>query len=108
MQRREFVTSVGLLGTAMATGMARPVGANEKVGIALIGARNMGWNDLASAMHTGGARVVAIADVDKEILERCAGNCEKKFKAKPDLYSDYRKVLERKDVDAVIIGTPDH
>ena len=108
MQRREFVTSVGLLGTAMATGMARPVGANEKVGIALIGARNMGWNDLASAMHTGGARVVAIADVDKEILERRAGDCEKKFKAKPDLYSDYRKVLERKDVDAVIIGTPDH
>lgn len=108
MQRRKFVTSIGLAGTAMATGMARPIGANEKVGVALIGARNMGWNDLASAMHTGGARVVAIADVDKEILERRAGDCEKKFKTKPDLYSDYRKVLERKDVDAVIIGTPDH
>ena len=108
MQRREFVSSIGVLGTAMATGVARPIGANEKVGIALIGARNMGWNNLASAMHTGGAKVVAIADVDKEILERRAGDCEKKFNTKPDLYTDYRKVLERKDVDAVIIGTPDH
>lgn len=108
MQRRKFVSSIGVLGTAMATGVARPIGANEKVGIALIGARNMGWNDLASAMHTGGAKVVAIADVDKEILERRAGDCEKKFNTKPDLYTDYRKVLERKDVDAVIIGTPDH
>ena len=64
MQRRKFVSSIGVLGTAMATGVARPIGANEKVGIALIGARNMGWNDLASAMHTGGAKVVAIVDVD--------------------------------------------
>lgn len=108
MQRRKFVTSIGLAGTAMATGIARPIGANEKVGVALLGARNMGWSDLLAAMHTNNARLVAIADVDKKILERRAGEFEKRFKVKPNLYSDYRKILERKDVDAVIIGTPDH
>ena len=96
MQRRKFVSSIGVLGTAMATGVARPIGANEKVGIALIGARNMGWNDLASAMHTGGAKVVAIADVDKEILERRAGDCEKKFNTKPDLYTTTGRFLKGK------------
>lgn len=68
----------------------------------------MGWNDLSSAMATKGARLVAIADVDKNILEKRGAEAAKKFGSKPALYSDYRKVLERKDVDAVIIGTPDH
>lgn len=109
MDRRKFLASAGAVAVSVAAGSARAaIGANDKIGLAAIGVRNMGWADLSSAMATNGAQLVAIADVDKGILERRGAEAAKKFGSKPALYSDYRKVLERKDVDAVIIGTPDH
>lgn len=48
--------------------------------------------------------VVAIADVDRQIAEKA----REQFGGKADLYEDYRQLLDRPDVDAVMIGTPDH
>ena len=48
--------------------------------------------------------IVAICDVDRDIAEKA----KQQFGGKADLYEDYRALLERKDIDAVTIGSPDH
>jgi predicted dehydrogenase len=51
---------------------------------------------------------MALCDVDSNVLQSRAAELEKKSGKKPTLYSDYRKLLENRDIDAIIIGTPDH
>jgi predicted dehydrogenase len=77
-------------------------GANERIGIAVIGPGRQGGGLLASAGKSPLARVVAIADVNLVRARKAA----EKYKA--EVYKDYRKLLERKDVDAVISATPEH
>ncbi len=93
-------------GTAL--GAVRGRTASDRPAFATIGLRNQGWVITNSAIAAG-ADIVALADVDSNILEATAEKIvkEKKLK-KPDTYSDYRKVLEREDIDAVLIATPDH
>ena len=70
----------------------------------------MGWADLASALKVPGVNVVALCDVDKQVLDRRMKDLAglKVDTSRIRVYSDYRKLLEQKDIDAVIIGTPDH
>lgn len=89
-------------------------GPNDKVGVALIGTRNMGYTNVTNFMLQPDVKLVAMCDVDQKLLETRAENVndfaynsELDF-PKPDLLDDFRKVLDRKDVDAVIIATPDH
>lgn len=66
MDRRKFLASAGAFAASVTAGGARAaIGTNDKIGLAAIGVRNMGWADLSSAMATNGAQLVAIADVDK-------------------------------------------
>ena len=80
-------------------------GKNERPRLALIGAGGQGSGDASWASNFGD--FVAVCDVDKNHAER-AQKADRIGKGKADAYEDYRKVLDRKDVDAVIIGTPDH
>ena len=82
--------------------------ANDNVRVALIGCRSMGWADLQAMMQNPGVELVALCDVDRGVLERRTNDAEKNWGRRPDQHGDYRQVLERQDVDAVIIGTPDH
>lgn len=75
-------------------------GANEQVRIGIIGPGRQGSGLLEQAVKIG--RIVAAADVNLPRAEQCAA----KYKAKA--YQDYRKLLDNKDVDAVIVATPDH
>jgi predicted dehydrogenase len=68
----------------------------------------MGWSDLASFMKNEQVECVALCDVDRSILESRAAQVEQIQGKKATLYDDYRKLLEHKDLNAVIIGTPDH
>jgi len=77
-------------------------GANDRIGLAGIGIGRQGSGVLANALKTGQTRFVAIADV---LLPR-AQELATKYDGKA--YQDYRKLLERKDVDAIITATPDH
>ncbi len=81
---------------------------SDKVNVALIGCRNMGFGILRHHLDTGIVNCVALCDVDQNVLKEKAESVKNDFNQSPELYSDYRKVLERKDIDAVIIGTPDH
>jgi len=82
--------------------------ANETINVALIGCRSMGWTNLTSFLTHKEVRCIALCDVDSKILNDRAAELEKDTGIKPSLYGDYRKLLENKDIDAVIIGTPDH
>lgn len=112
MQRKDFLTtSAGLLvGAALPTGLlaadGRRVAPSDRVNIAAIGINGMGWADLTAALKNPAARCVALCDVDRGVLDKRAA--ELATQGKVDTYGDYRKILDRKDVDAVIIGTPDH
>ncbi|MFI5384702.1 MAG: Gfo/Idh/MocA family protein [Fimbriimonadales bacterium] len=119
MTRRELLERVGA--TAMAGAAApllmgmdwpaeRPkqVGANDKVIIGLIGCGGMGASNMRSLMQFPEVEVAAVCDVDENRMPKDIEDVEKKYGRKPEVFHDYRKMLERKDINAVIIGTPDH
>ena len=81
----------------------------EKVTVALIGCRSMGFNDLVSFLKEGNnVECVALCDVHSKVLEDKAAEVEKLTGKRPQVFADFRKVLDNPDIDAVIIGTPDH
>ncbi len=88
--------------TADAQETAKPKSASDRFGIGAIGMHNRGTYITRAAAAFGD--VVAIADVDRQVAEKAKAD----FGGKADLYEDYRKLLERKDVDVVMIGSPDH
>ena len=83
---------------------------SDRLNIGLIGAKGMGWENLLAALKIPGVNVVAICDVDKNVLDGRMGDLGKLNvdAARVKTYGDYRQLLDNKDVDAVIIGTPDH
>ena len=85
-----------------------PFAPSDKVNVALIGCRNMGFGILKHHLDTGMVNCVALCDVDENVLKEKSETVKKDYNQSPELFNDYRKVLERKDIDAVIIGTPDH
>jgi predicted dehydrogenase len=90
--------------TALQDEPAKAVAANDHIQIALIGAGGQGMGDTKSAVQVPGVKLVAVADCYNGRLERS------KELWGDDLFTtrDYNEILARKDIDAVIIGTPDH
>jgi predicted dehydrogenase len=86
----------------------RAVSANDKVTVALIGCNNMGFSNLEDFLKCPGVVCAALCDVDDSVLNNRAADVEKLTGAKPALVKDFRKILDDKSIDAVIIGTPDH
>ena len=88
--------------TADAEERAKPRSANDRFRIGAIGMRYQG-TVIAEKARTHGD-IVAIADVDRHVREQARAS----FGSTPAIYEDYRKLLDRKAVDVVTIGTPDH
>ncbi len=84
------------------------VGANGKINIGAIGINGMGWADLTSLLKIPDTQVVALCDVDENVLNFRKYELAKGGMKAPVTYTDYRKLLENKDIDVVVIGTPDH
>lgn len=80
----------------------------DKIQVALVGGNSMGWSDLESFLKNPEVECVALCDIDRNILNRRTDDIVKMGRPRPKLYVDYRKMLENKDIDIVIIGTPDH
>ena len=86
---------------------AKILGANDTINIGAIGINGMGWSDTKSLLKIPGVQLTAICDVDQNVLnKRKAEMVAEGLKVKT--FSDYRKLLDQKDIDAVIIGSPDH
>lgn len=117
ISRRSFLKSCSL--AAAATGLPawflerelaaapapKQLGPNDRPGIALIGCGGMGKGDAANASRFGD--ILAVCDVDASHVEQAAKQFTKDGKV-PAKYSDFRKVMERDDIHAVLNGTPDH
>jgi predicted dehydrogenase len=105
------VSRRGFLGTVVAGSLAptfvpsRCFGANERVTLGFIGVGGQGKGNLGGFLKH--AQVAAVCDVDSKRLADALGVVEKAG-GKAEGYSDYRKLLDRKDIDAVVISTPDH
>jgi predicted dehydrogenase len=86
------------------------VAPSDQLNVGLIGAHGMGWADLTAALKVPGVNVVALCDVDKNVLDKRMADLSKLNvdSAKVKTYGDYRSLLDNKDIDAVIIATPDH
>lgn len=83
---------------------------SDQLNIGAIGIKGMGWSNVKSALKIPGVNLVAVCDVDKNVIdERLSQLAALNVNASSvKVYDDYRKLLAQKDVDAVIIGTPDH
>jgi predicted dehydrogenase len=87
-------------------GVARsPSNANDRPGIALIGCRGMGRVDARDAGRFGD--ILALCDVDQNHLDAATQEFKKDGKT-PTRYTDFRKVMERDDIDVIVQATPDH
>ena len=68
----------------------------------------MGFADLKAFLAQQGVECAAICDIDQNVLEKRAAETLQITGKKPKILGDFRKLIEIKDIDAVIIGTPDH
>ncbi|MGZ5133896.1 MAG: Gfo/Idh/MocA family protein [Flavitalea sp.] len=83
---------------------------SAQINVGSIGIKGMGWADTTAAMKIPGVNLVAICDIDANVIDQRKADLVKLNIdiSKLKVYSDYRKLLEQKDIDVVIIGTPDH
>ena len=104
--RRQFLATAAAT-LAIPTILPRSVfGANDKVVTGHVGVRNQGTPNLRAFLKL--AAPGAVCDVDRDVLAKAAKILEAAGVKQPATFGDYRKLLDRKDIDAVVISTPDH
>lgn len=114
--RRDFLqmTAAAAGGTAVVTAapalasIGRKASANEQIRVGVVGCNGMGFSNLRSILKISEVSCAALCDVDRNVLEKRAGEVEEMTGSRPALYGDYRQLLDDKNIDAVIVGTPDH
>jgi predicted dehydrogenase len=102
--RRSF-----LAGTAATAALSRSaIGANDRIRLAIIGAGTRGSYVGGVFTDFPDVELVSVCDVYKPTREQQAAKLGEKTQSHPEAVADYRRVLDRKDVDALLITTPDH
>jgi len=84
--------------------MSRIIGANDRVRLGFIGVANRGGQLMTAFLKHEDMEIAALCDVSKSTVDKANARLD----GKADTYGDFRKMLERKDIDAVVIATPDH
>ena len=118
MTRRQLL---GRAGAAAIAGAASPLlmamnspskprstSPNDKIVFGLIGCGGMGAANMRSFMGFPDVEIAAVCDVDEDRMPGDIKSVTDKYGRAPEVFRDYRKMLERKDIDAIIVGSPDH
>jgi predicted dehydrogenase len=111
MNRREFLKSTAAAGLALSgVGLSGAADNGKPIRAGLIGTGWYGKSDLFRLIQVAPVEVVSLCDVDSKMLADAADTVaeRQKSKKKPRTYGDYRKMLAEKDLDVVLVGTPDH
>jgi predicted dehydrogenase len=111
MQRRQFIKQSALtaLGLYFLPGLAQKVAASDRLRIAIVGLGGMGNQHLQWFAALPEVEVVALCDVDKDHLDKALKTLSTlQPGSKAAGYTDFRRVLDRKDIDAISCATPDH
>jgi predicted dehydrogenase len=112
--RRDFldglaVSAAGLAVASTAKSYSRILGANDRLNFAVIGLNGRGYAHLASLKaNKDAARISHVCDVESNILKKFADSTKQEMGDAPAAEKDFRKILDRKEVDAISIATPDH
>ena len=112
--RREFldtlaVGSAGLAIASTAKSYGQIMGANDRLNFAVIGLHSRAYAHLSALKaNKDAARVTYVCDVDRHTMEKFAGDTERELGYAPATDQDFRNILQKKDVDAITIATPDH
>ncbi len=110
INRRSFLKNSALAATALsftAKSWSQVPGANEDIRVAVVGFNGRGESHISGFKKQKGARLVALCDVDSRVLQRGVGALAKE-EISVRGFTDIRKLLEDKNVDAVTIATPNH
>ena len=115
MNRREFLKTAGRGTLAAGASLlvlprwAHGAAPSDQIRMACIGVKNIGNAHVGAFLRHKDCRIDAICDVDGQILAKGLARVHKRYKNQQAKgYKDFRKVLDRKDIDAVSYGTPDH
>ncbi|WP_133468086.1 Gfo/Idh/MocA family protein [Paraglaciecola marina] len=111
--RRDFIKASGAIAAASSLAMSSRsysniLGANDRVNIALMGARSRGKALLDGFFTTPNCAITHVCDVDKRVLAQASKLLIDSNRRKPVLQEDIRETLEDKNIDALAIATPDH
>jgi predicted dehydrogenase len=106
MNRRHFLMSTAASGAAFhASALSSP---NDTVRVCCVGVHGQGRSHLRAYARMPNVEIAAVCDVDESVLEQRLNDTEKLTKKRPAGFTDLRKVLEDKSIDAISIATPNH
>ncbi len=111
MNRRDFLSaSAAGLALSAASGIAADLADQKPKRVGLIGCGWYGKSDLCRLIQVAPVEVVSLCDVDRKMLAQAADlvSERQKSKKKPRTFGDYREMLKERDLDIVLVGTPDH
>ncbi len=108
--RRHFLQSMSGMGVLLARNYRAFAGSgpNNRIRVGFIGVGGMGTERLKGFLRYEDVEVAGICDVDSRHLNQALDEVEKRRNQRPEGFQDFRKLLERNDIDAVMIATPDH
>ena len=106
MNRRYFLGSAVSAGALLRSGAS--ASANDTVRVACVGVRGRGRDHIRAYSKMANVEIAAICDIDESILNARVGDIEKAGGRRPAAFTDFRKLLEDKTIDAVSIATPNH
>jgi predicted dehydrogenase len=104
MDRRDFMSKGVKTAAASGPFVGRVLGANDRVGVGVIGLGTRGDFELRISLSRPDVRVVAICDVYKPLLNKGLA----KAGSATEGHQDFRRILDNKDIDVVFVSTPDH
>jgi len=98
----------GILPSFTSKSYAAIIGANDRINVGVMGVHSRGLALAKNFATQKNARVISVSDVDNRAADTCIGEVENIQKSRPLAIPDFRKALEQKDMDALVIAAPDH